>query len=150
MKDKQFTKLDVVGGPGVPELNVTEYSLDGTTKVHNVCMFENGFGDVSGTQEFNPEGCLPDEIIQEWMNKQNACSQCANPKRKGFHTCDIGKKPKSKIKIKTRFGRITIEDPTLSEPMILQITDGQCCVRPTQEQLDYLKHLAAIIRTAYE
>ena len=36
MKDKQFTKLDVVGGPGVPELNVTEYSLDGTTKVHNV------------------------------------------------------------------------------------------------------------------
>jgi hypothetical protein len=63
-------------------------------------------------------------------------------------------KPKKKIKVTSRFGRITIEDPTPHGPlsrlqnntMILQLTDGQCCVRPSQEELDYVKKLAAIIR----
>lgn len=109
-------------------------------------MFEDGFGDVSGDEEFDPNARHPDEIIQEWMDKQNACAQCANPMLKGLHTCDKRKK-KKKIKVLSKYGRITIHDPALSdEPLILQVTDGQCCVRPSQEELDYVKKLAAIIR----
>ena len=34
-------------------------------------MFEDGFGDVSGTEEFPPDARHPDEIVQEWMDRQN-------------------------------------------------------------------------------
>jgi hypothetical protein len=53
-------------------------------------------------------------------------------------------------KISTRYGRITIKDPALSRlqdnTIILQVTDGQCCVMPSPEELAYVKRIAAILR----
>lgn len=34
-------------------------------------MFEDGFGDVSGTEEFDPDARHPDELVQDWMDRQN-------------------------------------------------------------------------------
>ena len=68
--------------------------------------------------------------------------------------------PKKKIKVTSGFGRIMIEDLTPHGPLsrlqnntlILQLTNGDGmgnyvpCVRPSQDEHDYVKKLAAIIR----
>jgi hypothetical protein len=147
MADESY-RLDAVGGTSgkatvetvVPrKLDLTAGMFKGGPKglpilvrppKKEIPMFEDGFGDVSGDEEFDPNARHPDEMVQEWMNKENK---------------KLNKK--KKIKVLSKYGRITIHDPALSdEPLILQVTDGQCCVRPSQEELDYVKKLAAIIR----
>ena len=116
---KQYTRLDAVGGSGGKATVETIVVGHDSGTIANL----NSGSGICGSTVYVDVDKMPTPLLE----------------------FNVAPTPK-KLKIRSNNGKLTIEDPMLGDTLVLQVTDGFCCVRPTEEQVEYVKRIAALLR----